>query len=78
VHGEPPHLSALDSSTRLLLRDLAIRSLAALGTTVPDHFVETEMVRQFEILAASVPMGKGGEERLRQAITRAVEEIDDG
>jgi hypothetical protein len=74
----PPHLSALDPSTQALLRDLAIRSLAALGTTVPDHFVEGEMVRQFEILAASVPMGKGSEKRLRQAIARALDEIDDG
>jgi hypothetical protein len=73
----PPHLGALDSSTQSLLRELAIRSLAALGTTLPDHFVEAEMIRQFEIIAAGIPMGKGSEKRLREALSRALEEIDD-
>ena len=70
-------LDALEPSTRTLLRQLADRSLAALGTVLPDHFVEAEMLRQFSLLAAGVSAGSGGEERLRQAIARAIEEIDE-
>src|SRR5687768_11763787 len=70
-------LDALEPSTRTLLRQLAERSLAALGTALPDHFADAEMLRQFSLLAAGVSPGRGGEERLRQAITRAIEEIDD-
>jgi hypothetical protein len=70
-------LGALDADTRILLRALATRSLAALGTTLPEHYVDAEMVRQFGILAASILPGHGGEERLRSAISRALEELDD-
>ena len=83
--NEPPReshpvaaLSALEPSTRTLLRQLAERSLAALGTALPAHFVDAEMLRQFGLLAAGVTSGSGGEERLRQAVVRAIEEIDDG
>jgi hypothetical protein len=71
-------LSALEPATVTLLRQLAERSLAALGAAVPEHFVDTEMLRQFSILAAGVDPGSGGEVRLRQAISRAIEEIDEG
>jgi hypothetical protein len=71
-------LGALEPSTRALLRQLSERSLAALGTVLPAHFVDAEMLRQFSLLAAGVTAGSGGEERLRQAIVRAIEEIDDG
>jgi hypothetical protein len=73
----PEALQALDASTQSLLRDLALRSLTALGTAVPEHFVESEMLRQFSLLAAAVPPGAGSEERLRQAIGRAIAEIDE-
>jgi hypothetical protein len=36
------------------------------------------MLRQFNLLAAGVTSGSGGEERLRQALARAIEEIDEG
>ena len=71
-------LSALEPSTRTLLRQLAERSLTALGTALPTHFVDAEMLRQFSLLAAGVTSGSGGEERLRQALARAIEEIDEG
>lgn len=71
-------LSALERSTQTLLRQLAERSLAALGTALPAHFVDAEMLRQFSLLAAGVTSGRGGEERLRQAIARAIEEMDEG
>lgn len=69
-------LGALDTTTQALLRQLAERSLMALGTALPDHFVDAEMVRQFNLLAAAVNPGVGGEERLRQTIVRAIEEMD--
>ena len=71
-------LSALEPATVRLLRQLAERSLAALGAALPAHFVDTEMLRQFSILAAGVTPGSGGEVRLRQAISRAIDEIDEG
>jgi hypothetical protein len=70
-------LGALEPSTRILLRQLAERSLAALGTALPSHYVDAEMLRQFSLLAAGVAAGSGGEERLRGAIARAIEEMDD-
>jgi len=70
-------LAALEPSTQRMLRDLAIRSLDALGTTLPGQFIDGEMLRQFSLLAAGISSGAGGEERLRQAIERAIEEIDD-
>jgi hypothetical protein len=70
-------LRALEPSTRILLRQLAERSLTALGTALPAHFVDAEMLRQFSLLAAGVTSGIGGEERLRQAIARAIEEMDE-
>ena len=72
-----PALDALESSTRVLLRRLAEGSLAALGATLPGHFVDAEMIRQFNILAAGVAAGRGGEERLRQAIQRAIDEMEE-
>ncbi len=69
-------LSALEPSTRRLLRDLAERSLDALGAALPAHFIDAEMLRQFSLLAAGVAPGSGGEERLRAAIVRAIDEID--
>lgn len=70
-------LSALEPSTQRLLRELAMRSLETLGSTsLPAHFVDAEMLRQFSLIAAGITPGPGGEERLRAAITRAIDEID--
>ena len=69
-------LSALEPSTQRLLRELALRSLDALGAALPGHFVDAEMLRHFSLLAAGVTPGAGGEQRLRAAIARAIEEID--
>lgn len=71
-------LAALDPATQRLLHELATRSLDALGAAVPESFIDAEMVRQFSLLAAGVASGHGGERRLRQAIQRAIDEIDDG
>lgn len=73
---EPPTLAALDDSTRQQLRILAERSLDALGVRERGPFVETEMLRLFGELASTVEQGPEREARLRQAIERAMSEID--
>ena len=70
-------LIGLEPSTQRLLRALAMRSLESLGTALSGHFVDAEMLRQFSLIAAGIAPGAGSEERLRQAIARALEEIDD-
>lgn len=74
---DPRALSALDSATLSLLRRLAIRSLESLGVRDHEKFIESEMLSQFNSLAASVPAGEGSEAKLRQAISAAIEQIDE-
>jgi hypothetical protein len=74
---EPRSLSALDSQTLRLLRQLAAQNLEALGVSDPGQFIEQEMLRNFSVLANAVPAGENREERLRQAITRAIEEAEE-
>src|SRR5437763_7373592 len=72
----PPTLAALDLETRQELRVLAERSLDALGVRERGPFVESEMLRLFGILAASVDSGSERESQLRLAIRRAMSELD--
>ena len=74
---DPHALAALDKTTLRLLRTLAIRSLDSLGVRDPEKFVEAEMLEKFNSLAASIPAGEGSEERLRMAITTALEQLDE-
>lgn len=74
---DPRALIALDSTTLSLLRRLAIRSLESLGVRDHEKFIESEMLSQFNSLAASVPAGEGSEAKLRQAISAAIEQIDE-
>ena len=74
---DPPSLEALDRETRDLLRQLAERSLEQLGVRGDrDRFIESEMVRHFSALAATVAAHHQKEDRLRAAIRRALEEYD--
>jgi hypothetical protein len=73
---EPPSLAALDESTRQRLRILAERSLDALGVRERGPFVENEMLRLFGVLASTAGQGPDREERLREAIERAMSEVD--
>ena len=72
----PPSLESLDAETRSMLRDLAERSLDALGVRDRDPFVQGEMLKQFGALAASIPDGPNREARLRQAIRVALEQSE--
>jgi hypothetical protein len=73
---EPPSLQVLQPETRDLLRDLAARALDHLGVHDREPFLEGEMLRQFGVLAASIPKDADGERWLREAIRRAMEEYD--
>lgn len=72
----PPTLDALSDETRLLLRALAERSLDALGVRDRAPFMESEMLKLFGSLAATVPEGPDREPRLRTAIRAAMSEYD--
>jgi hypothetical protein len=74
---DPPSLDALDRETRMLLRQLAERSLEQLGVRGErDRFIEGEMVRQFNVLATSLAADGGREALLRAAIRRALDEYE--
>jgi len=75
--SDPRPLAELDSSTLLLLRRLAVRSLESLGVQHPEKFVEAEMLSKFNSLAAGVAPGMEGEGRLRNAISTALEQLDE-
>jgi hypothetical protein len=75
--SNPQALEALDKSTLALLRRLAIRSLESLGVREPARFIEAEMLAKFDSLAGGITPGVEGEARLRDAITTALEQLDD-
>ena len=74
---DPNSLLGLDASTLSLLRQLAVRSLEALGARDIDKFIEAEMLSKFNSLAAGIPPGVEGEVRLRDAIVAALEQLDE-
>jgi hypothetical protein len=76
VPASPPSLEMLDDETRALLRELANRSLDALGIRDREPFVQGEMLKQFGALAASAPDGPDREARLRRAIRVALEQSE--
>lgn len=80
---DPPRLTAeagpvpgLEPETATLLRELATRSLRALGVREPDSFLEQEMATQFAMLLRGLPDGADREVRLRDAIRRALDADD--
>lgn len=74
--AQPVTLAALDDETKHLLRDLAERSLDALGVRDRGPFMESEMLRLFGSLAATVPPGPDRERRLRAAVRSAMSEFE--
>jgi len=77
VPAVPASIKGLEQPTLELLRKLAERSLEVLGARVPDRFVEAEMLAKFSSLAAGIPPGPDGEQRLREAMASALEQLDD-
>ena len=74
---DPVGVVGLAPPTRAALRRLAGAALTALGVqAATDTFVADEMVRQFTVLAASIPDGPDRETRLRAAIGRALAEYE--
>ena len=74
--ADPAGLAGLEPATQQTLRQLAIRSLQALGAPVRESFVRDEMQRQFSVLGASIPEGPNREARLRVAAETALDELD--
>lgn len=66
----------LDATTAQLLRELATRSLHALGVNDTEGFLDREMATQFAVLVRGVPNGPDREARIRDAIQRALDEDD--
>ena len=77
VPPDPQALTALDATTLKLLRRLAIRSLESLGVRDYDQFVDAEMLTKFSCLAGCIPPGEGSEAKLRDAISAALEQLDE-
>ena len=73
----PPSLAALDQETRSLLEQLARRSIESLGVRHAEPHVEAEMLRQFGAIAQGVPDGPDREDRLRRAVRKTLDELDD-
>ena len=73
----PPSLTALDAETRQLLEQLARRAIESLGVREAERYLETEMLRQFGAIAQGVPEGPDREERLRRAVRKTLDEMDD-
>ena len=74
---DPQALTALDATTLKLLRRLAIRSLESLVVLDYDQFVDAEMLTKFSSLAGCIPPGEGSEAKLRDAISAALEQLDE-
>jgi len=75
--ADPRALAELEASTLSLLRRLAVRSLESLGVRNPEKFVDAEMLSKFNSLAGGVAPGVEGEARLREAISAALEQLDE-
>ncbi|HVF39810.1 MAG TPA: hypothetical protein VM939_07910 [Gemmatimonadaceae bacterium] len=75
--GIPQSLAVLEPATLNLLKQLAIQNLELLGVTNPLQFISDEMMRIFSALAAAIPDGADREEKLREAVGKAISEPDD-
>jgi len=69
--ADPRALAELESSTLSLLRRLS------LGVRNPEKFVDAEMLSKFNSLAGGVAPGVEGEARLREAISTALDQLDE-
>lgn len=70
-----PSLARLGEGNRRMLRDLAERSLEALGIKQTDEFLEAEMERQLKALHSAIGSDPGSDTRLRKALRAALDQI---
>jgi hypothetical protein len=70
----PPSLDDLDDDTRVMLRNLAERSLEGLGIKDTAQFLQGEMLRQFGAIAATIGDAPDRESRLRSAVRAALDQ----
>lgn len=73
----PPTLAALDPESLNLLRRLAVSSLTILGVHDFERFVESEMSAKFATLSAAIADSDDPATDLRDAIRRAIDELDE-
>jgi hypothetical protein len=72
----PPSLDDLDAETKVMLRNLAERSLEALGVKDTATFLQGEMLKHFGAIAASIGDAPHRERRLRDAIRVALDQYE--
>jgi len=76
--ADPSELSALEAPTRAQLRWLAERSLDVLGAPRTEQFVRNEMLRQFSVLASTLPADEPDREGHLRALIDAASDAFDG
>jgi hypothetical protein len=69
--------SGLSAATCDALRQLATRSLEALGAPAAPHFVEDEMRRQLSLLAPGLPQNEDPDHALRRIALEVAETLED-
>jgi Smr domain. len=72
----PESLAALEPTTLLLLRHLAIRTIESLGVIDATPFVEEEMLRMFGTLSKTIPVSTDREGTLQRALRSAIDELE--
>jgi len=72
----PVSLAALEPETLSLLRRLALETIESLGVRNAEDFVEQEMQTIFAKLSVTLPVSGDREGTLRQAISRAIEDVE--
>jgi hypothetical protein len=75
--GVDQAISGLESETLMLLRQLALSNLDALGVDSAEPFVRAEMVRVFSILSSAIRGAERTEAALRSSIQNAIAEASD-
>jgi hypothetical protein len=69
----PPIVGGLSDTTRAMLRDLAERSLEALGVKETSRFLDAEMARQLRALTEALPDDPERDARLEIALRHALD-----
>ena len=76
--GKGTSLTGLNPDTILLLRQLALTNLDALGVDPDEAFVRSEMERSYSILVKAIPEVDRTEPALIQAVKNAIEDASGG